>query len=201
MVPALGDPVLGGASRTEPLETRRLRLRRWRKQDLEAFAALNAHPKVMEHFPAPLTAAESAFVLEQIEDGFERNGFGIWALETRDDATFLGLAGLSVVPFEANFTPAVEIGWRLLPEAWGHGYATEAAGAALDHGFGPGRLGEIVSFASKTNAKSIAVMERLNMARDADGDFDHPLMTPGDPLAPHVLYRVSADAWAARRRE
>lgn len=189
MVPTLGHPVL---------ESERLRLRRWRKHDLEAFAALNADPKVMEQFPAPLSPAESAFVLEQIEDAFERNGFGIWALETLADDTFLGLTGLSVVPFEAHFTPAVEIGWRLLPQAWGHGYATEAAGAALDYGFGPAGLAEIISFASKTNAKSIAVMERLGMTHDRAGDFEHPLITPGHTLAPHVLYRISQAEWTQR---
>jgi ribosomal-protein-alanine N-acetyltransferase len=180
------------------LATERLLLRRWRDSDHDAFAALNADPQVMAQFPAPLTRAEAEFVLEQIEVGFERHGFGIWAVETTADGAFIGLAGLSVVPFEEHFTPAVEIGWRLLPAAWGHGYATEAAQEALRFGFLEARMPEIVSFASTTNSRSIAVMERLRMHRIPDGDFKHPLMDPAHPLAPHVLYHLSATEWAER---
>ena len=102
------------------LRTERLRLRRWRVGDAAEFAAMNSDPHVMEHFPAPLSRAESAFMLEQIEAGFERNGFGIWALEVADSGTFVGFTGLSVVPFAAHFTPAVEVGWRLRrsAQAW-----------------------------------------------------------------------------------
>jgi len=151
----------------------------------------------MAYFPAPLSRAESAFVMERIEAGFERDGYGIWALETRSDRTFLGLTGLSTVPFAAHFTPAVEVGWRLLPSAWGHGYATEAAAASLEYGFTQAGLGEIVSFASRTNARSVAVMARLQMHRDPGEDFDHPLIDAGHPLAPHVLYRITAEEWQA----
>jgi len=171
-------------------------LRRWRDSDRDAFAALNANPQVMAQFPAVLTRTESEFVLEQIEAGFERNGFGIWCVE-RFDGTFLGMTGLSVVPFEDHFTPAVEVGWRMLPDAWGHGYATEAARACLDFGFTELALAQIVSFASSGNERSIAVMERLGMHRDAAGDFVHPLLDPTHELAPHVLYRLSAEEWAA----
>jgi ribosomal-protein-alanine N-acetyltransferase len=186
LVPTLGYPV--------PV-TKRLRLRRWRDGDIEAFAALNADPQVMAQFPAPLSRAESEFVLEQIEAGFDRDGFGIWALETLADETFLGLTGICRVPFAAAFTPAVEVGWRLLPDAWGHGYATEAASASLDYGFTTAGLEEIVSFASKTNPKSIAVMERLNMRHDTEGDFAHPLVDSESPLSPHALYRITKTEW------
>ena len=191
----MGNSVLGSAR----LQTARLRLRRWRDDDLDAFTALNADPQVMAQFPAALSPAESAYVLEQIESGFERNGFGIWAIETLADDTFIGLAGISVVPFEAPFTPAVEVGWRLLPAAWGHGYATEAANAALGYGFGPGKLPEIVAFASATNGRSIAVMRRLGMRHDEHGDFKHPLMDAEHPLAPHVLYRLTHEDWRVAR--
>ena len=177
------------------LATERLVLRRWRESDRDAFAELNANPQVMAHFPALLTRPESDFVLEQLEAGFERSGFGIWCVE-RFDGAFLGLTGLSVVPFEEHFTPAVEVGWRMLPEAWGHGYATEAARESLRFGFDEVGLREIVSFASAGNERSIAVMGRLGMHRDVDGDFKHPLMEPEHVLAPHVLYRLSAQEWS-----
>jgi ribosomal-protein-alanine N-acetyltransferase len=160
---------------------------------------LNADPQVMVQFPSSLSRAESEFVLAQIEAGFERNGLGIWAVETLADTTFIGLTGLSVVPFAAHFTPAVEVGWRLLPAAWGHGYATEAASAALEFGFGPAGLAEIVSFASASNTRSIAVMDRLQMKRDPAEDFDHPMIEPGHPLTPHVLYRLSPSQWQAAK--
>jgi RimJ/RimL family protein N-acetyltransferase len=183
------------------LRTKRLRLRRWCLGDAVAFAAMNADPHVMEHFPAPLSRAESAFMLEQIEAGFERNGFGIWALELADSGTFIGFTGLSVVPFAAHFTPAVEVGWRLAEPAWGHGYATEAARAALGYGFGPAGLAEIVSFTAVSNTRSAAVMRRLGMHRDHAGDFDHPLLELDHPLRRHVLYRLAAGEFLATARE
>lgn len=172
------------------LRTERLLLRRWREEDREPFAALNADPAVMEFFPAPLSRRESDALLERIELGFERHGFGLWALELRESGEFIGFTGLAVPPFEAHFTPAVEVGWRLARSAWGRGYATEAARAALAQGFGPAGLEEIVSMTTVRNRRSRAVMERLGMTRDPADDFEFPTLPPGDPLRPHVLYRI-----------
>jgi ribosomal-protein-alanine N-acetyltransferase len=177
------------------LETARLRLRRWRASDIEPFAAINADPRVMEHFPAPLSRAESAFMLEQIEVGFARDGFGLWALEEIENGTLLGLTGLSPVPFATHFTPAVEVGWRLAVAAWGQGYATEAANAALEFGFAQAGLDEIVSFTATSNSRSIAVMRRIGMHSDASEYFDHPLIDRDHRLCRHVLYRLRADEY------
>ena len=122
---------------TATITTARLRLRPWRDEDLPAFAALNADPRVMEHFPGTLGRAESDALAGRIRDHFEARGFGLWAVEVSGGAAFIGFVGLAVPPFAAHFTPCVEIGWRLAAEHWGKGYATEAAAAALDHGFGP----------------------------------------------------------------
>lgn len=167
-------------------------MRRWRKEDREPFAAINADPRVMEFFPAPLTREQSDDLVEGIEQGFEEHGFGLWALELREGGELVGFAGLSVPEFEAHFTPAVEVGWRLARSAWGHGYATEAAGAALRFGFDRPGLEEIVSFTSAGNRRSRAVMERIGMSRDPGDDFDHPGIPAGHPLRRHVLYRVRA---------
>jgi RimJ/RimL family protein N-acetyltransferase len=172
------------------LRTERLRLRRWAEADREPFAALNADPEVMEFFPAPLSREQSDLLIERIETGFERHGFGLWALEPLESGELIGFAGLAVPPFEAHFTPAVEVGWRLARPAWGNGYATEAGRAALAHGFGRLGLEEIVSMTSIGNARSRAVMERLGMTRDPADDFEFPTLPPGHPLRPHVLYRV-----------
>ena len=172
------------------LGTPRLLLRRWRAGDRAPFASLNADPVVMEHFPAPLDRRASDALVEAIEAGFERHGFGLWALESSEGGEFLGFTGLAVPTFEAHFTPAVEIGWRLARSAWGCGYATEAARAALEFGFEQAGLAEIVSFTAASNRRSRAVMERLGMSHDPGDDFDHPALPPGHPLAPHVLYRI-----------
>ncbi len=150
---------------------------------------MNADPEVMEHFPAVLTREQSDDLIEQIEAGFEVHGYGLWALELRVSGEFVGFTGLAAPEFEAHFTPAVEIGWRLARAAWGNGYATEAAEAALEFGFAEAGLAEIVSFTSAGNARSRAVMERIGMARDPAEDFDHPALPVGHPLCRHVLYR------------
>jgi len=178
--------------REQPLTTPRLTLRRWRAADCEPFAAINADPEVMEHFPATLTAAQSDELIERIERGFERNGFGLWALEAQESGELLGFTGLSVPGFEAHFTPAVEVGWRLARSAWGQGYATEAGLAALEFGFAEAGLAEIVSFTTAANLRSRAVMERLGMTHDPGDDFDHPSLSPGHPQRPHVLYRITS---------
>lgn len=171
------------------LGTERLRLRAWQEADREPFAALNSDPVVMEYFPEPLDRARSDALIERLGAGFARNGFGLWALEVRDTGEFIGFAGLAVPSFEAHFTPAVEVGWRLARGAWGNGYATEAGRAALDFGFERAGLEEIVSLTTVANRRSRAVMERLGMARDPRDDFDHPDLAGDDSLRPHVLYR------------
>ncbi len=184
----------------DSLRTGRLLLRRWRPGDLEPFAAMNADPEVMELFPAPLDRASSDALVERIEAGFAEHGFGLWAVEAAPNNGFIGFTGLSVPGFEAAFTPAVEIGWRLARRAWGQGYATEAARAALHAAFGPLGLAEVVSFTSVANLRSQAVMRRLDMTHDPTEDFDHPSLPPDHRLARHVLYRATASDWHRRAR-
>lgn len=179
------------------LRTERLVLRRWRPADREPFAALNADPEVMEHFPDPLTREQSDALADVIEARFEEQGFGLWALEVAGSGRFIGFAGLSVPRFEAHFTPAVEIGWRLARSAWGRGYATEAAGRALVHAFEEAGLAEVVSFTTVGNLRSQAVMWRIGMRHDPGGDFDHPAIAEGHPLRRHVLWRITSAQWRA----
>jgi|SRR5579864_491853 len=174
----------------DSLRTERLLLRRWRPADREPFAGLNADPEVMEHFPSVLERAESDAFADRIEAAFESLGYGLWAVEVPGDAEFIGYTGLALHTFEARFTPAVEIGWRLARGYWGRGYATEAARAAVADGFARAGLDEIVSFTSPLNRRSVRVMERLCMTRDPADDFDHPRVPVGHPLRRHVLYRL-----------
>ncbi|WP_329520608.1 GNAT family N-acetyltransferase [Spirillospora sp. NBC_01491] len=179
------------------LRTGRLVLRRWRDEDRAPFAELNADPRVMEHFPAPLTRAGSDALVDGFEAGFERRGFGLWALEVAATGAFIGFTGLSVPSFQAPFLPAVEIGWRLARDAWGHGYAAEAARRALAFGFEDAGLREVVSFTSVPNERSQAVMRRIGMRPDAAGAFDHPRLPAGHRLERHVLWRLDAATWRA----
>lgn len=177
------------------LTTARLRLRAWRDADLPAFATLNADPRVTEFMPGPLDRAESDAMVARIRAHWAERGFGLWAVEVPGVDSFVGYVGLSVPRFElATVTPCVEIGWRLAAAHWGRGYATEAARAALDHGFGALGLTEIVSFTVPANRRSRAVMERLGMVRNPAEDFDHPLLPEGHPLRRHVLYRLTRSA-------
>jgi RimJ/RimL family protein N-acetyltransferase len=172
------------------LRTARLRLRRWLPADRAPFAELNADPRVMEHFPATLSRAESDTRAAIIEAHFQEHGFGAWAVEIINVAPFAGFIGLGVPRFEAHFTPCVEIGWRLAAEHWGRGYATEGARAALAFGFEQLGLDEIVSFTVPANLRSRRVMEKIGMTHDPAGDFDHPCLAEGHPLRRHVLYRM-----------
>lgn len=175
--------------------TKRLILRRWREADREPFAALNADPDVMDYFPVRLTRAESDQMIARIEAGFDQRGYGLWALQLRATGEFIGFTGLDIPSFEAHFTPAVEVGWRLAQSAWHHGYATEAARASLACGFEEAGLEEIVSFTSAVNLRSRAVMERIGMTHDPADDFDHPHLDEGHRLSRHVLYRTSVRDW------
>lgn len=172
------------------LRTERLLLRRWRPSDREPFAAINADPVVMEFFPGLQSPQVSAEMIEHFEEELERERFGLWAVEIPGELQLAGFVGLTRVRAEMPFAPAVEIGWRLTPSAWGRGIAREAAEAALDVGFDEAGLEEIVSLTAAANLRSRRLMERLGMRRDEDGDFDHPLIAPGHALARHVLYRL-----------
>jgi RimJ/RimL family protein N-acetyltransferase len=151
---------------------------------------MNADPAVMEFFLKPLDRAESDATAARIRDHFACRGFGPWAVEVPGVAEFIGFVGLSVPTFQAHFTPCVEIGWRLARDHWGRGYATEAARAALEFGFGQLALGEIVSFTTALNLRSQRVMQRIGMTRSPADDFDHPAVPEGHPLRRHVLYRA-----------
>jgi RimJ/RimL family protein N-acetyltransferase len=148
--------------------------------------------RVMEHFPSVLTRAESDAAADRLEQHFERHGFGLWALEIPSVVSFAGFVGLAVPAFEAHFTPCVEIGWRLAPEHWGFGYATEAAREVLNFAFVELRLAEVVSFTVPQNKRSRRVMERIGMTHNPADDFE--LLNQPEPLRHHILYRIGSNS-------
>jgi RimJ/RimL family protein N-acetyltransferase len=189
----LSDPGQGSGQGGGPeLRTERLVLRRWRPPDREALARINSDPVVMEFFPGLQSPQLTAEMIEHFERSFERDGFGLWAVEIPGELSLAGFVGLNRVGPPLPFSPAVEVAWRLTPRAWGRGIAKEAAEAALEFGFSRCGLAEIVAYTAAGNLRSRRLMERLGMSRDRAGDFGHPQIAEGHPLKRHVLYRLRA---------
>jgi len=173
------------------IETPRLTLRPWRPEDRAPFAAINAEPAVQRHL-MPITRESSDALLDRIDGHFAAQGFGMWAVELRETQALIGLCGLARVPWQAFFTPAVEIGWRLSTPWHGKGLAREAAEASLAAAFGPLALDRVVAFTVPANTASWGLMERLGMRRL--GEFDHPKVPAGDPRHRHLVYEIVAPA-------
>ena len=173
------------------LRTPRLLLRGWTQADRQPFALLNADPVVMEHFPAPLTRAQSDAYVDRMEAHFADHGYGTWVVEV--DGTFAGYTGLTWQQGLPD-DPALEVGWRFASAFWHRGYATEAARAALQVGLAVSPV--VISVTAELNVPSWRVMERLGLVRGED--FDHPRVPVGHPLVRHRLYRAP---WGASRAD
>jgi RimJ/RimL family protein N-acetyltransferase len=174
--------------RTHELRTGRLVMRRWRNADRAPFAAMNADPEVMRHFPAPRDRWESDALVDRFEAHFDAHGFGTWALEVAATGEFIGFTGLLPMPDGVPGTGDHEVGWRLARHAWHQGYATEAGRAALAEALGRLRMARVWSITAVTNTPSQAVMERIGLVRH--GFFEHPAVPVGHPVRPHVAYRT-----------
>ena len=172
------------------IETERLILRGWRDGDIEPFHTMCNDPEVMRYLGPPMSrevAEESA----ARQNGFlDSHGYCFWAVERKADGAFLGFCGLKPGPAGTPIADQVEIGWRLARDAWGKGYAREAAEASIAWGWANTDAPEIAAMTNIENVRSWGLMERLGMTRDPAGDFDHPAVAEGDPLRPHILYRI-----------
>jgi RimJ/RimL family protein N-acetyltransferase len=152
------------------LETERLILRRWRDEDLDALAAMNADPEVMRFIGDGHVheRAEAAKMLEGLREHWNEYGFGRWAIERRDDGAVVGFVGAAFPLFAKDFATIPEIGWRLARPAWGHGFATEAAAAARDDFFASTGFEQLISLAYPENVASLRVMEKLGLLRTGE---------------------------------
>jgi len=182
---------------TDQLQTSRLILRFWQDRDRAPYAALMADPAVLEHLGASGETPDEW--IDRQSARLAEHGLGYRAVELRATGQLVGAVGLARVRFEAHFTPAVGIGWRLARPHWGHGYASEGAEALLWFGFDALRLEQIVAVTVPTNIRSQQVMRRLGMTYSPEDDFDHPRLPAHDPLRRHVLFRLSRQDWLARR--
>lgn len=170
------------------IETGRLTLRPAVDADRDAIAALNAHPRVGEWLGGVLDRAASDLFVDRVQAHVAAHGFGFWVVERREDARVIGMTGLWRAPDNLPEAGRVEIGWRLHPDTWGVGYATEAARSALTYGFDALKLQEIPAWTARTNLASQAVMRRIGMTPAPERDFDHPALAEDDPLRRHVVY-------------
>lgn len=168
-------------------DTDRLVLRSWKEEDLSPFVAMNMDERVMKYFPAPLSVAETETFYDSIRKEFVSNGWGLYAVELKATEEFIGYVGLHHIGFEADFTPGVEIGWRLAADYHNRGYATEAAAEVLrlakTHG-----INRLFSFTAVVNKPSERVMQKIGMEKI--GEFEHPKLTNDSPLSRHVLYSI-----------
>lgn len=172
----------------DTITTDRLLLRRWQESDREPFAELSGDPQTMLYFPQVYDRQASDALIDRAEANFDVFGYGLWALELRETRQFIGFTGLAPMPDDVPGAGGVEVGWRLARRAWHHGYATEAAHAALRVAFDGVGLAEIWSMTAVANEPSQAVMRRIGMTLFAR--FEHPRIEPGSPIRPHVAYRL-----------
>jgi ribosomal-protein-alanine N-acetyltransferase len=170
------------------LETPRLRLRDWEEEDLKPFSRLNADEQVMRYFPKTLSPEETAAFYRTIVSEFLKCGFGLYAVEVKESKEFIGFIGFHRATFESDFTPCVEIGWRLKKEAWGRGYATEGAAACLRYGLTELGLDDVYSFTAEVNEPSKNVMRKIGMSFVKT--FAHPRVESSSPLSKHVLFHI-----------
>ncbi|MCC6735306.1 MAG: GNAT family N-acetyltransferase [Bauldia sp.] len=178
------------------IETDRLRLRHWREEDRAPFAAINADPAVMRHFPSVLTRAQSDALVDRIVREWATAGRSFHAVEEKATGRFIGFVGVG------GFAPAIplrglQVGWRLARDIWGRGYAPEAARATMDDAFADPGLATILSYTVAANAPSLRVMAKLGLARAPELDFEHPELPEGHHLRPHVVHRIGRDVWLA----
>jgi RimJ/RimL family protein N-acetyltransferase len=177
------------------LRTPRLLLRQWKDSDLEAWATMNADAEVRRHFPSVLTRELADAEATRIRNNITQRGWGMWAVEVPSVDAFIGFVGLNAPAFAAPWQPAVEIGWRLKRDAWGHGYATEAAAASLNFAFLHLALPQVVALSVTTNQPSHAVMTRIGMTPWQGMEFDHPRVPADWPLKQHIVHRISRQFW------
>ena len=169
------------------IETGRLGLRNWTDVDLEPFQKMNLDLEVMRYFPSVLTAKDSLELMRRMQRSFADYGFCYFAADVLATGEFIGMIGILNQTFKSEFTPSVDIGWRLKRSSWGKGYATEGASACLDYGFSQIGLSTIYSYAPTQNKDSEAVMKKIGM--EHIGYFEHPKLKDHPELQNCVVYQ------------
>jgi ribosomal-protein-alanine N-acetyltransferase len=165
----------------------RIGFRNWIEEDLKPFIDMNASDKVMHYFPTTLSGEETKLVYDRIQRHFQKHEYGFYAVDDISTGKWMGFIGFQHVRFEASFSPAIEIGYRLLPQYWGKGIGTEGGLACLKYAKEHLDFDQVVSFTARVNLPSQHVMEKIGLIFRYE--FDHPLVRKDDPLRKHVLYQ------------
>lgn len=176
------------------IETERLIVREWRDADLDPFAAMCADPKVMATLGPLLSREQAAALIERNRGHQAEHGYCFWAVERREDGAFLGWCGVKPGAADTPIEGELEIGWRLASDQWGRGYAREAAQATLEWVWANTDAPLVAAMTNVENDRSWGLMERLGMLRAPEDDFEHPMVPEGDPLRPHIVYRIGRPA-------
>lgn len=166
-------------------ESERLGFRAWSAEDLPRMAAINADPEVMRFFPATVTEQQTQDFITRMQVMFQEKGYCYYAVDEKAGGNLIGFIGLFWQTYEAPFTPATDIGWRLAKKFWGKGYATEGAARCLRHAFDELRLDRVVATAPSVNQPSVHVMEKIGLQKL--GEFIHPRLA-GNPRLEHCVY-------------
>ena len=166
----------------------RLGFRNWKITDVDLLYQINSDKKVMQFFPSIQTKEKTENFIDRMQNQYQEKGFCYFAVEILKTKEFIGFIGLSLQTFETDFTPAIDIGWRLHSKYWGKGFATEGAKRCLEFGFKQLKLKEIIAVAPKINLPSIKVMQKIGMQKVKN--FKHPLLKEFPELETCVLYRV-----------
>jgi RimJ/RimL family protein N-acetyltransferase len=184
------------------LQTKRLLLRNWEDRDLKPFLEMGQDERVMKYFPNLMSEEDCKTFIATKQAVIDKNGWGFWAAEDLRSKSFVGVIGIvfDELPIKVIQSPRLEIGWRLRPEWWHQGLATEAARACLQFGFETVRSSEIIAVTALSNLPSIRVMQKLGMSRNTADDFDHPRVPEGHPLQRHLVYRLTKEEWGRLHR-
>ena len=170
-------------------QSERLGFRKWANDDLEEFAKLNSDEAVMEHFPTTLSKEEVKELIDKLKEHFVENGFTYYATEVLATKEFIGMIGLAFQKYQTQFTPAIDIGWRLKRNAWGKGYATEGAKRCLEYAFNELDINKIISVCTVKNKKSESVMKKIGMTKI--GEFNHPEWIDYPEYVKHFCYEIN----------
>ncbi len=180
-------------------KSERLGFRDWSETDLTEFAKINADLEVMEHFPKPLTEKETAEFIDRLKKHYTKNGFNYFATEILESGELIGFIGLAFQDYKTDFTPAVDIGWRLKKSAWGKGYATEGAKKCLEFAFIELNLDKIISTCTEKNSKSENVMKKIGMKKI--GEFKHPKLKEYPEYEKCICYEINKNVWQSSKPE
>lgn len=168
-------------------ESKRLGFRNWLASDFSELHKMNTDPDVMEFFPTLYTQKQTVDFIKRMQEMFVRKSFCYFAVEILETAEFIGFIGMAEQNYQAEFTPCVDIGWRLSTKYWQKGYATEGAKRCLEFAFEELSLTSIYSIATENNANSLKVMEKIGMEKVMN--FEHSLLSDYPTLKTCVLYR------------